>query len=90
MQSNEALRTLVEKSAVWTQNKLAKRLGLTSQAMSQRMQSKDLKAGFITEVLSILGYQLVIVPAESRLPQGSIPIDPINEPYWERKEEIMK
>lgn len=76
MESIEAVRGLLEQSPNWTQNKVASKLGLTSQAMSNRMNARDLKAGFLAEVLEVLGYELVVVPAESRLPKGSIPITP--------------
>ena len=71
MQSNELIREMLDESPVWTQNKLGAKLGLSSQAMSNRMNAADLRAGFLAEMLAVLGYELVAVPSGSRLPAGS-------------------
>lgn len=69
------VRTLLAESRVWTQNRLAAEVGLTAQAMSNRMQRPgDLKCGFVADVLAVLGYDLVAVPRGSRLPNGSVRI----------------
>lgn len=75
MNMRDILRHLMNGSTTWTQNKVASRIGLSSQAMSNRMNAKDVKAGFAVEVLETLGYQLVVVPPESKLPQGSIVVE---------------
>lgn len=72
MKSVEIARSLIEQSPVWSQNKLASKLGLSPQAMSNRMQAVDLKASFLAEIVESLGYELVVVPQESKLPKGSI------------------
>lgn len=69
--ARELVDKLLAESPNWTQNKVASRLKLSSQAMSNRMNAKDLKAGFLAEILGVLGYELVVVPAESKLPNGS-------------------
>lgn len=76
MKASDALRKLIEDAPGWSQNKMAKAIGIGVQAMSDRMRAKDQKTGFVAEVLDKLGYQLVIVPPQSTLPQGSIVIDP--------------
>lgn len=71
----EIMKSLMERSDVWTQNKVASRIGLSSQAMSNRMNARDAKAGFAVEVLETMGYQLVVVPLETKLPAGSIVVE---------------
>lgn len=76
MNMREVLRHLIDTSTVWSQNKLASRIGLTSQAMTNRMKpDRDMKVGFAVDVLEAMGYQLVVVPPESKLPQGSIVVE---------------
>lgn len=76
MQAIEAVRSMVEGSTVLSQNKVAAALGMSPQSMSQRLYAKDVKAGFVADVADVLGYQLVLVPKGTRLPGGSIVIDP--------------
>ncbi len=71
MDAKDVLRDLIEESPVWSQNKLGAKLGFTPQAMNHRMRAVDLKAGFLADALSALGYELVAVPVGSRLPNGS-------------------
>ena len=69
----EVAKDLFDQSPTWSQNKVAARMGLSSQAMSNRMQAKDIKVGFFAEVLDVLGYDLVVVPQScTRLPNGSM------------------
>lgn len=76
MDSKTLLRTLIEASKPWTQNKVASKLGISSQAMSNRMNAKgSLRAEFVADVLGVLGYDLIAVPSGSRRPAGSIQLD---------------
>jgi len=76
MTTREVLRKVIDESAAWSQNRLAVEVGLTPQAMSNRMKpGRDMKAGFVARVLGVLGYQLVAVPKGVRLPAGSIVVD---------------
>lgn len=75
MDAKSLLRKLTEESTVWSQNKVAAELGLSPQNLSNKMRSPgDLKAGLVADYLSVLGYDLVAVPKQSRLPNGSVPI----------------
>lgn len=75
MNAKEIVTNLISNAPGWSQNKMAKALNLSSQAMSNRMNTNDLKAGFVAEILDQLGYQLVVVPPQSTLPAGSFVID---------------
>ncbi len=75
MVAREVIRRLVGESGTWSQNRVGAVLGLTPQAMSNRMQRGSMAVGFVADVLGVLGYDLVAVPRGSRLPNGSVRID---------------
>ena len=76
MTIRDALKKLFNESPTWSQNKVGARLGLTNQAMSNRMvQSRRIAVDFVVACLEVMGYQLVIVPPEAKLPRGSIVIE---------------
>jgi hypothetical protein len=73
MNMRDVLRHLIDSSDAWSQNRLAAHLGLSSQAMANRMApGRGVKADFAAEALDALGYDLVAVPKGSRLPAGSV------------------
>lgn len=75
MDAREVLRRLTEESPVWSQNKVAAQLGISPQNMSNKMRCPaTLKVDLVADYLSVLGYDLVAVPKQSRLPNGSVPI----------------
>lgn len=76
MQPKELITHLIKQSPNWTQNKLGREIGLTSQAMYSRMKSSTgFRVDFLVESLNALGYDLVAVPKGSRLPNGSIRVE---------------
>lgn len=76
MNAKELVKELIDTSAGWTQNRMGKRLGLSQQTMSKRMNANDLKVGFVVQILDALNYRLVAVPPEADLPQGSKVLSP--------------
>ena len=76
MNAKEVVRKLVEDSKLWSQNSLAKAMGLSSQAMSNRMNRGDLKVGFFAKAVGVLGCTLVVLPPQADVPRGAIPTDP--------------
>lgn len=79
MEALEVVRDLLAKSPGWSQNKMGAAVGLSSQAMSNRMKARDIKAGFLAEVLGQLGYELVALPPQSVHPAGTYVIDPVSQ-----------
>lgn len=75
MNAQQLIDVLVKESPAWTQNRLGAKLGLTSQAMANRMSRSDAKVSFLADALEALGYDLVAVPSGSRLPNGSHRVD---------------
>ena len=43
-----------------TQNKLAERMGISRQAMSQMLKGQDMKVSTAIDILSVLGYTLTV------------------------------
>lgn len=74
MKATDIIRHLLSESSGWSQNRLGAELGYTKQVMHDRMTTKDAKAGFLADAVSLLGYKLVVVPPGSKLPVGSIEV----------------
>ena len=74
MNIKDIIRDLIEKIPGCSQNSLAERVGLSSQAMSNRMRAGDMKVGFAAKLVNELGYRLVVVPDGKKLPAGSIEV----------------
>lgn len=74
MTIREILRSAIDESTTWSQNRLAVDIGLSGPAMSNRLKAdgRDVKVGFVVAVLDRLGYDLVVVRKGSRLPNGSV------------------
>lgn len=72
MESHELLNKLISESPTLTQNKLGAAMGFIPQTMSKRMNAKRLGIDFVARALGLLGYDLVAVPKQTRLPKGSI------------------
>lgn len=79
MLPKDAIKQLIQESPTWSQNKLAYHLNMSPMTMSNRMNANDLKAGFIAEILEVLGGQLVILPPGAQLPKDAIKLDPTYE-----------
>ena len=76
MNGKEIFRELVTQSSVWSQNRVAREVGMTNQDLSQRMRLKsDLRTDVFAELVGVLGYDVVVVPKGSRLPNGSIKVE---------------
>lgn len=74
MESHDLIKKLISESPTLTQNKLGSAMGLIPQTMSKRMNAKRLGIDFVVRALDVLGYDLVAVPKQSRLPKGSISV----------------
>lgn len=61
----------------WSKVAIADEMGLKSQGLNDKlMRNKNPKIDFVTKLLGIIGFRLVVVPKSSRLPQGAIVVDP--------------
>lgn len=71
MKARDILRTLIKAHPGLTQNKIANELDVSSQTMSARVQSDNLKTDFFAKAMGLLGYKVIVVPAGTELPSGS-------------------
>lgn len=75
----EAVNKAISKTA-WSKSAIAEEMGLKPQGLNDKlMRNKNPKIDFITKLLGIVGFRLVVLPKGARLPQGSIVIDPSAE-----------
>lgn len=75
MKASVAIRALVSQSGAWSQNRLGMALGLTPQGFKSALDRRDMRCGFVSRALDLLGYELVAVPKGGRLPNGAVRID---------------
>ena len=54
---------------------LCSRLGIKGNVLSERFKLKNVSVSKINEMLRALDYKIVIVPRETRLPEGGIEIE---------------
>jgi len=75
----QAIEQLINSSANWNKNRLAKHLNLVPQSLNSRFRpNSSMQVSSAIEMLDPLGYDLVIIPKGSNTPRGSILIS--NEP----------
>lgn len=54
---------------------LCSRLGIKSNVLSERFKQKNTSVAKLNETLRALDYKIVIVPRETRIPEGGIEIE---------------
>lgn len=75
----EAVNKAISETA-WSKSAIAEEMELKPQGLNDKlMRNKNPKIDFITKLLGIVGFRLVVLPKGARLPQGSIVIDPCAE-----------
>lgn len=75
----EAVNKAISETA-WSKSAIAEEMELKPQGLNDKlMRNKNPKIDFITKLLGIVGFRLVVLPKGARLPQGSIVIDPSAE-----------
>nr|DAO19849.1 MAG TPA: LAMBDA REPRESSOR (TRIPLE MUTANT)/DNA COMPLEX-DNA COMPLEX, DOUBLE HELIX, TRANSCRIPTION-DNA.1A [Caudoviricetes sp.] len=74
MKPAEAIRTILKKQNV-TINKLADRLNVPPRLITDRFRQNNISVAKVNEMLRALDYKIVIVPRETRIPEGGIEIE---------------
>ncbi len=67
--------TLLRHNAGLTVPELARMVGVSKQAMTERLMPKNTSVGVACEVADALGYEMALVPKGSDYPEGSIRIE---------------
>lgn len=76
MRIKEAVNAAIKQTA-WSKTAIARELGLLPQGLNDKLiRRKNPDFEFVATVLSIVGYELAIVPKDSQLPDGSILVGP--------------
>ena len=75
MKSKEVVKEIMAKFNV-SQTKLAERMGVKSrQVVGMRLTQNDISIKKLYEMLRVLDYKIVIVPRETRLPDGCYEVE---------------
>lgn len=70
----DAIKSVMERKGV-TQAALCSRLGVKQQTMSMRMTQENVSIGKANEMLRAMDYKIVIMPRESRIPEGGYEVE---------------
>ena len=74
MNATVALREIMKIQSVGV-NKLADRLGIKQNVMSMRLKHDNISINKLSEMLRLLDYKIILVPRETRLPEGGFEVE---------------
>ena len=69
MKTTDALVAIKDKKGVGT-NALAKQLGKPPRQISERIHQENISIAKLNEMLQLMGYKIILVPRETREPEG--------------------
>lgn len=73
MNATNAVRKIMELKAV-KPSVLCDRLGIKSNVLSERLKQKNISVEKLNEMLKVMDYKIMLVPRETRAPEGSFEI----------------
>lgn len=74
MKANEAMKEIMKENGVGS-SKLGKMLGRPTSTISDRLRTENMGVETMIEMCRVLGYMLVVMPADGRMPKGGRKID---------------
>lgn len=74
MKASDAIREVMKNQGVGT-NKMADRLNKPARLVSDRLSQENISIAKIDELLRVLDYKVLIVPRETRVPEGGFEIE---------------
>ena len=74
MKTGEAVRSIMKEKGVGT-NALAARLNKKQNVISERLGQENISVSKLNEMLRVLDYKVVLVPRESRVPEGGYEVE---------------
>ena len=74
MKVNKIIREIMDKNGI-KPTVLASRLGIKKNTMSERLSQENISTDRMIEMLRVMDYKIVVMPAECRLPNGAYEID---------------
>lgn len=69
-----ATREIMKNRAVGV-NMLADRLGIKQNVLSERLRHENISVNKLSEMLRLLDYKIILVPRETRLPEGGFEVE---------------
>lgn len=74
MKAAEAVRVVMERGSIKVAT-LASRLNIKSNVLSERLSQQNISVAKLNEMLRAMDYKIVILPRETRLPDGGIEVE---------------
>lgn len=74
MKTNEVVRTLLKSKGI-SVAALAGRIGAKPNTITQRLTQDNISIDKLNEMLRVLDYKVVVVPRESRIPDGGYEVE---------------
>ena len=77
MRGREILKKIME-DIDWGNAELAKRLGVSNATIWERLNDKNVKAipvSLLSNMVRVMGYKVIVVPNDTRLPKGGYEVD---------------
>lgn len=74
MKTGEAVRKVMTNKNIGV-NQMAGRIDKTPRLVSERLSQENISVAKLREMLCVLDYKVVILPRESRIPDGGIEIE---------------
>ena len=65
----------IMKEKDWTNGKLGNAIERNGDVVNKRLTQKDLSAGVLAEMLNAMGYKVVVMAVEDKVPAGGFVID---------------
>lgn len=77
MRGREVLKKVMEDIG-WSNAELAKRLGVSNATIWERLNNKNVKdipVSLLSGMLRVMGYKVIVVPNDTRMPKGGYEIE---------------
>lgn len=77
MRGREVIKKVME-DVKWSNAELAKRLGVSNATVWERLNNKNVKdipVSLLSGMLRVMGYKVIVVPNNTRIPNGGYEID---------------
>ena len=74
MTGNETIREVAKRRNL-KQIEISSKLGVKPNVLSERMRQKNITISKLNEIMTAMDYKIVIVPGDSRLPDGGYEIE---------------
>lgn len=74
MLASEVIREVMKIKGVTT-SVLSKRLGVAQNTLSERYKQKNISVGKLNETIRAMDYKIIVVPGNTRLPEGGFEVE---------------